>query len=85
MLLHAWNELFVEEIRKEGQQQRIRPSRLENEAASGVRILFCISMLCNVRIIAPEIRCQPRPWMHVHFTMNLRAIGFAHLYVKFSA
>jgi hypothetical protein len=32
----------------ESQQQRIRASRLRNEAASGVRIVFCFTMLLTV-------------------------------------
>ena len=36
-----------------GQQQRIRASRFRNEAPSGVRIGFCITMLFRIRTIIP--------------------------------
>lgn len=41
-----------------GQQQRIRASRFRNEAPSGVRIVFCFTMLFKTRITTSFIRSQ---------------------------
>ena len=42
----------------EGQQQRIRASRRRDEASSGVRIVFCFTMLFKIRSTTPGNRCQ---------------------------
>jgi len=41
-----------------GQQQRIRASRFRNEEPSGVRIVFCFTMLFKTRITTSFIRSQ---------------------------
>jgi hypothetical protein len=50
--------IFVGEKAEVNQQQRIRVSRLRNEAPSGVRIVFCVTMLFRIRTIILPTRSQ---------------------------
>ena len=45
MLRRAWKLSIETGESSAGQQQRIRASRLRNETASGVRIVFCFTIV----------------------------------------
>ena len=57
---------------RKDQQQRIRASRLRNEASSGVRIVFCFTMLFKIRNTIHRDSCQ---FLNIHHHASLRAVA----------